>query len=59
MESKWVEVTFALDPDDYRLLKKYADSMEWTVPSLIRRNIEDFLRKQDELFKRGTQMSFR
>ena len=55
MESTWVEVTFALDPDDYRLLKKHADTMEWTVSSLLRRNTQDFLRRQDELLKNGTK----
>jgi hypothetical protein len=43
MESSWIEISFAMDPDDYRLLRKKAETLGTTVPSLIRRNIERYL----------------
>lgn len=57
MEPTWVEITFALDPDDYRLLKKHAENLNQTVPTLLRRNIGDFLRRQNELIEKGIKAS--
>ena len=47
MESTWIEINLAMDPDDYRLLRKCANELNLTVQSLIHRNIEDFLKEQN------------
>ena len=48
MESTWIEINLAMDPDDYRLLRKKADTLGLTVQSLIRRNIEKYLTEETE-----------
>ena len=49
MESTWIEISFAIDPNEYRRFKKCAEELNLTVQSLLRRNIEEYLRRQAEL----------
>ena len=56
MESTWIEIAFAMDPDDYRLFRKRADDLGLTVQSLIRRNIENYLKLEEETSEKNENL---
>lgn len=45
MESTWIEITFTLDPEHYRLLWERVEDEHRTIPGFVRASVVDALRE--------------
>lgn len=47
-EGTWMQITFTLSSEEYKLLQKRAESSDSSVPVITREVISDFLEKAEK-----------